>query len=256
MELIPSTCVLGVDECRKNVESALRRNLRTCGWAPKRTGRLAIVGSGPSVTDYLDELRSWPGEIWAVNGAYRFLLEQGIVAHAFVGLDPVAGLKEYVEVRNARTTFLLSSVCDPCVFDELSDAEVYLWHSKQNDFPYPAGSCVVGGGTTCLTRAPYLAQMLGWRDMTVFGGDSSFSERAYCYDLGTFKEDTDRKRFTVECNGRLFETELSLVKQVSVFGVMQALFNGCLQFKCGGLLDAFLNSPVCDPRTFDEADAA
>jgi hypothetical protein len=252
LEAIPSFCIVDNEGCRRNAESALRRGLPTCGWGPKRTGQLAIVGSGPSVRDHLDELRSWSGEIWATNGAYRFLLDNGIVPHAFVGLDPVPGLKEYVERRDEQTTFLMSSVCDPCVFDELSDADVYLWHSKQGDFSYPEGSCVVGGGTTCLTRMPYLAHLLGWRDMTMFGADSSFTERNYCYE-NRFAEDTDRPRFPVVVNGQEFVSELSLIKQVSVFGVMQTLFNGRLKFKCGGLLDAFLKSPIHDPADFNTA---
>jgi hypothetical protein len=243
-ELIPGNCVVDTEGCRRNVESALRRDLRVCGWAPLRTGQLAIVGSGPSVLSYLDELRSWPGEIWAVNGAYRFLLGQGIVPHAFVGLDPVPGLKEYVEVRDRKTAFLISSVCDPCVFDELKDAPVFLWHSKQSDFPYPEGSAVVGGGTTCLTRAPFLAHMVGWRDITVYGGDCSFSDDVYCYPLGTFKEDTSKPQFEVEVNGKVFLTELALLKQLSVFGVMEPMFNGVLKFRCGGMLEAFLASPM------------
>jgi hypothetical protein len=252
LEAIPSHCVLDTEGCRRNVESSLRRGLRVCGYAPKRTGQLAIVGSGPSVSDYLGELRSWPGEIWTVNGAYRYLLNEGIVAHAFVGLDPVPGLREYVETRHERTTFLISSVCDPAVFDELSGADVWLWHSKQSDFPYPEGSHVVGGGTTCLTRAPYLAQMVGWRDITMFGADSSHSGgRAYSYEHGTFREDSTQPTFEVDCNGHVFVTELALLKQVSALGVMQTLFNGCLKFRCGGLMNAFLNSPMRDPRDFD-----
>lgn len=251
LEPIPSRCVLDTEGCRRNVESALRRNLRVCGYAPKRTGQLAIVGSGPSVSTYIDELRAWSGEIWAVNGAYRYLLDQGIVAHAFVGLDPVPGLKEYIEVRNERTSFLMSSVCDPSVFDELSGTDVWLWHSKQGDFPYPAGAQVVGGGTTCLTRAPYLAQMVGWRDITLYGADSSFDGSQYCYRHGSFREDTDRPSFRVECDGKTFITELTLLKQVSALGVMHTLFNGCLKFRCGGLMDAFLKSPMRDPLEFD-----
>lgn len=245
-EPIEGHCILDAEGCRNNVNSALERGLRVCGWAPKRTGRLAIVGSGPSVLDHLDELRSWPGEIWAVNGAYRFLVDQGIHVHAFVGLDPVPGLKEYVEKRDERTTFLMSSVCDPDVFDELKDADVWLWHSKQADFPYPEGSCVVGGGTTCLTRAPFLAHMVGWRDIVLFGCDSSFSEQTYCYQHGSFAEDTKNERFEVEINGRVFVTEMNMLKQVSVLGVMDTLFNGVLTFRCGGLMEAFLASPMCE----------
>lgn len=207
---------------------------------------LAIVGSAPSAIDYVDELRSWPGEIWAVNGAYRFLMSHGVNANAFIGLDPLPGLKEYVEKRHPMTAFLMSSVCDPSVFDELKDADVWLWHSRGaiEPNPYPDNSVFVSGGTTCLTRAPFLAHMLGWRDITVFGADSSYDEGPYCYKHGTFKEDTTQDRIEVECNGQVFVTELLLLKQASVFGVMQTMFNGLLKFKCRGLLKAFLDSPM------------
>lgn len=254
LEVIPSHCIVDNDGCRRNVESALRRNLPACGWGPKRAGQLAIVGSGPSVRDHLEELRAWPGEVWATNGAYRYLLDNGIVPHVFVGLDPVPGLKEYVEGRHDNTAFLMSSVCDPCVFDELESADVYVWHSKQGDFPYPDGAQVVGGGTTCLTRMPYLAHMLGWRDMTMFGADSSFTDRDYCYDFA-FAENTQQPKFPVEVDGKVFVSELALLKQVSVLGVMQTLFKGNLRFKCGGLLDAFLKSPIRNPGDFESDQA-
>lgn len=229
----------------------MRRGLRACGWAPKRTGQLAIVGSGPSVSEYLDELKAWPGEIWAINGAYRFLLDEGVHVHAFVGLDPVPGLREYVTVRGKHVSYLLSSVCDPCVFDELAGEDVWLWHSK--GYEYPPGSHPVGGGTTCLTRAPYLAHMVGWRDITVYGADSSFSARPYCYeqrfaeDIGSPVAVEQHPRFVVDTvDGKSFETNLALAKQVSVFGVMQQHFNGMLKFRCGGLLAAFLDAPMCE----------
>jgi hypothetical protein len=37
-----------------------------------------------------------------------------------------------------------------------------------------------------------------------------------------------------------------MLKQVSVLGVMQGMFNGLLTFRCGGLLKAFLESPMCE----------
>jgi len=220
-------------------------------------GALAIGGSAPSVLEHLDDLRAWPGEIWAINGAYDFLLSQGIVAHGFVGLDPVPGLVDYVRNARPETTFFISSVCDPGVFDALSDQHVWLWHSKMADLDYPPDARIVGGGTTCLTRAPFLANMLGWRDMTIFGADSSYGEAGfYCYRHGMFPEDTNKDRILVNVDGTVFETELQMMKQVSQLSAMKDFLNeqipGQLKFRCGGLLAAFLNSPERPLAEFGE----
>jgi len=242
LKLVPSECIVGLEGCRANVVSALARNLPACARAPRRKSPLAIVGSAPSVAGYLDELRMWPGEIWAINGAYNYLLSQYIVPDGFVGLDPVPGLADYVRDHRPETTFYISSVCDPAVFDTLSGAHVWLWHSKMVGIEYPANSYIVSGGTTCLTRAPLLANLLGWRDITIYGADSSFAEGPYCYPHGTYAEDTQAKTMVVRCNGEIFRTELALVKQVSQLGALSAFLPG-LKFRCGGLLAAFLNSP-------------
>jgi len=239
--------------CRANVTSALACGLPVCTRSPRRKGPLAIVGSAPSVLEHLEELRTWPGEIWAVNGAYDFLLDQGIVAHGFVGMDPVPELAEYVTRINPDTTCFISSVCDPKVFDTLKDQHVWLWHSKWDVMPYPPDAKVISGGTTTITRAPFLANMLGWRDMTMFGADSSFAEGPYCYRHGRYSTDNIAKRLYADVDGVLFETELSMMKQVAQLGAMLDFFNGQLKFKCGGLLAAFMRSPVRDVREFEAA---
>ncbi len=251
LRLVPSKCIVDMEGCAANVTSALTRGLPVCGHSPRRRGALAIVGSAPSVRDHLDELKAWPGEIWAINGAYEFLKSEGIVPHGFVGLDPVPGLAEYVKGHTPETTFFISSVCDPAVFDALKGAHVWLWHSKMADIPYPPHHRIVGGGTTCMTRAPILANLLGWRDVTIYGADSSYSQGSfYAYQHGTFGEDTKHERVSVVLDGTVFESEWPMIKQVSQLGAMHGVFAGQLKFKCGGLMDAFLKSPVRDVTDF------
>lgn len=254
MRLVPSICVVDEETCASNVRSALARGLPVCRRSPRRTGRLAIVGSGPSVLDYIEELRTWPGEIWAINGAYDFLRGEGIVPHGFVGMDPVPGLAEYVAKTHKDTTYFISSVCDPAVFDALKDQHVWLWHSKWDAMPYPADQCIVSGGTTCITRAPFLGNLLGWRDMVIFGADSSYTDTPYCYRHGTFKEDTTRPRMKVRVNGQVFETELALTKQAAQLSAMNEILHDQLTFRCGGLLQALLSAPMHNLSDFEKVD--
>lgn len=254
-----STCVVDEAGRKQNLASVLPRDLPMVEQLPECGEPLAIVASGPSVPGYLDELRSWPGKIWAINGAYRYLLEQGIVPHGFFGMDPLPGLAQYVEKTDPRTTFYICSICDPAVFDNLADRKVLLWHPDGEGVEYPPGQWVIGGGTTAVTRAPYLALLQGFRDIHLYGVDSSFENgEVYCYRHGTYECDTDSIKLFIEVNGEgPFVTELSLMKQVSQLYVLHDRFAGKLTFKCGGLLAAFMRAPVTDSDMFEvEQDAA
>lgn len=244
--LTESLCVVDDAGLETNVNSALARNLRICEVVPEHDGKLAIVGSGPSLRGYLDELRGWPGEIWAINGAYDYLLENGIIPHGFVGLDPLPGLAEYVKNGRPETTWYLASNCDPSVFDAVDPSKVMMWHSARQSIKVPFGQMIVGGGTSAILRAPFLAHMLGYRDMTVFGADSSFDQTRYVYGNKRYKEDSEAKVNWVQVGDQAFPSEICLIKQVSQFGVIAERYKGILKFKCGGLLDAFLKSPMHD----------
>lgn len=246
--LVESHCVTGSAECASNIASAVARNLPACDRRPGKPGRIAIVGSAPTASDYLDEIRS-ADEIWAINGAYDWLLSVGVVPHGFVGMDPQSALVDYVTRAQASSTFYLSSVCNPAVFDALAGHDIQVWHSKMEAMPYPPDALVIGGGITTITRAPYLANMLGWRDMHLFGCDSSYRSATdrYCYQSGTYKTDTSAKVMIVEVGDRAFETELGMVQQATNLCVLHDIFNGQVKFRCGGLLKALVESPICDP---------
>ena len=253
---LASICCVDTVDCLRNLESNLARSLPECEPLPAREGRLAIVGSGPSVRDYLDELRSWPGEIWAINGAYNFLVSEGIIPHAMMACDPMAGLVEYVRNPQPQTTFLISGLCDPSVLDALGGQNVRLWFIQQDNVTYPAGKWVVGGGTTALTRSPFLARMLGWNDLTYYGADSSFDvDGRYAYRDGTYGEDSRAPINWVRTSDGKgpFATEQCLIKQVAQFACIVPMFKGKIAFRCGGLLAAYLAAPTTDESILETA---
>lgn len=275
--MLESSCIVDGAGRADNLKSNLQRGFAICQPTPTREGALAIVASGPSLSEHLSELRSWPGEIWAINGSYDFLLTQGIVPDGFFAVDPLPGLAEYVKNPQPKTTFYIASTCDPSVMDALAGHKVSLWHgASEDDSMYPARSPLVSGGTTAVTRAPFLALMLGWRDITLFGVDSSYApESPYCYEWGTYKEDTRAPIHPVMINGEgPFFSEVGLLKQVSQLNAMLEMYNKrpskinpnadkeILKIRAAGLLDAFLRSPALDESQFevvdkfDDADAA
>ncbi len=256
-----STCVVNKAGRDVNLASCQRRGLPRVQQLPERKDPLAIVCSGPSVREYLDELRSWPGDIWAINGAYHYLLKQGIVPGGFFGMDPLPGLTPYVEQAHRDTIFYICSICDPSVFDVLSGRNVQTWNPDGDGMKYPPDQWTIGGGTTAVTRAPYLGLLQGFRDITLFGVDSSFENgEPYCYRHGTYECDIDNVRQWVCANNEgPFETELGLMKQVSQLNILRKKFDGKLKFRCEGLLAAFMRAPEVTDDLFEvvkEKDAA
>ncbi len=264
--MVESTCVVDGAGRIANLKSNLQRGLPVCVPLPPKEGPLAIIASGPSLADHLEELRQWPGEIWAINGAYDYLLSQEIIPGGFFAVDPLPGLAEYVKNARTDTTFYLASTCDPSVMDALVGFKVYLWHGAcEDDAMYPQGSKLVAGGTTAVTRAPFLALMLGWRDITLFGVDSSYTPTSpYCYQWGTYKEDTRAPVSPVMINGEgPFYSEIGLLKQISQIHAMLEMYNNrpsrlnpncdkqILKVRAAGLLDAFLRSPTLDESKFE-----
>ena len=246
------------EEFANNLRINLERSIPRCEPLPERQdNRLAIVGSGPSVRDYLDEIKSFDGPVWAINGAYNFLQDNGVIAD-FVGLDPLPGLDDYLRRPNRKSVFYLAGTCDPTTFDAVKDYDVRMWFMESENLKYPPGLWTVRGGTTCLLRAPCLAWMLGFRDVNIYGADSSFDNSGrYAYRDGTYKWDSQaplNEVCTPDGKGP-FLTEICLMKQVSQFYAIKQLWRGKMEFRCGGLLDAFMKSPMCDDSILED-DAA
>ncbi len=255
--LLESHCVVSSDGCERNLVNVLARGLPLCKEQPERPDRLAIVAAGPSVPAFLDEIRTFE-HIWAVNGAYNWLLDQGIIPTGFVGGDPLPGLAGYLTRASKKTTFYMSGLCDPSVFDILRDHDVRLWMPVQDTVPDAKGLPLIGGGTTVVTRAPFLGRFLGFADQTMYGVDSSFlitpdgKIHRYCYDHGTYPEDSVAPLNWPVIDGKgPFPTEMCLMKQVSVLGVMSTHQTWGVDFKirCMGLMKAYLDAPLENDAT-------
>lgn len=246
---LESQCVVDAEGCLANLNNSLSLGFPLCIPLPERTGKVAFVGSGPSVRDHLEELREWDGEVWAINGAYDYLLHNNIVSDGFIGVDPLPGLAAYVGNAQDQTVFYMSGLCDPTVFDALRGKNVQIWFPDQSSVKYPKGLWLVGGGTTAITRAPFLAKMLGWRDFTFFGADCSHNNSRYCYKDGTYADDSKQpiNKIMIGDEGP-FETEIPLLKQASQLDVIARYMQGCkIEFQCDGLLKAYLKAPIVIP---------
>jgi hypothetical protein len=252
--LLESHCIVAEEGRLANLKSNLARGLPVLSQAaPEHERPLLIVGSGPSVSGLIEYIKDWPGDVWAINGAYDFLLSHGLICEGFFGIDPLPELADYLRNANEYTTFYISSFCDPAVLDAIEGRKVLLWHAMaENREVFPEGHQMIYGGTTAVTRAPFLALALGYRDINMIGVDSSYDKERgqYCYQWGTYKTDIAEMTIPVSINGEgPFFTEIGLCKQVAQLGTMLTAFNRTkemLKIDPAGLMGAFMRAPMMD----------
>lgn len=230
------------EENGRNILSALERRLPT--FAPAlcaHDGTFVVVASGPSMPSQIGAIRSdsQTRPVCAINGAYDYLIDCGIVPNLFLTVDP-RPMPQNVTRPHQDTIFLLASRVNPELFDRLKDHKVMLWHSygalEEHQFYKPAPS--VGGGSTSGLRAITIGWLMGFRKFILYGMDSCLAE------------DRLTKRFTGEHAGvvidvtvgnRTFYCNGAMAQQAQEFQELYRTFPGIsMECRGGGLLAAII----------------
>lgn len=205
-------CVADAGTRQAFIDSAIARGLPRVVQRPRRNGKVAIVGSGPSVTDCVDILKNFDGEIWGINRSLEWMKHRGIKPTGFVGIDPEWFLLEAIPNPSKDLTYYLAAQVHPQVFDHLKDCNVKLWFMADGQVTMPQNAYLIYGGSTCLGRAPNLAYALGYREVHIFGGDSSYTHKTHVHG-GELPENT----VDAEVAGRKFKTNRMMMSQACEF---------------------------------------
>jgi hypothetical protein len=226
-------CNTGNDVMADNVRSAIARRLPEITVTPAHKGTAILVGGGPSLASQVLETRWWQlqgAHLFALNGAAKFLNDAQIVPDFQVILDPRPQNVKFLECLVGQR--LLASQCAP----ELFDAAVEL--GRGNTSPavfHMAGSALsivsrhstcIGGDITVGLAAMNLAYTMGYREIRLYGYDSSFpaadlgvaTHHAYPQDLS----DQESKELDVQVYDetgalRAFRTNFAMAKQAELF---------------------------------------
>ncbi len=167
-------------EHRANIVSALGRGLPELSPALcSHDGSLVIVGSGPSLTAHLEELKGERAKgrpIMSLKGTHDYLIENGLPPNLWLTIDPRPRVNQ-LQKKSEDTIYLVASRCHPDIFDALKDSKVIVWHSSAEqdgaeDIWRERKAMVVGGGTTSGTRAIFVGYILGFRKFVLYGMDS------------------------------------------------------------------------------------
>ena len=213
---IHSSLANTVEDISSNIESALGRDyIPFNALLGTKKGAVAVVGSGPSLKTNWQELQDFDGDIVACNAACQFLLEKGIVPTYMMCFDADPLVLEFF-TPHPDITYLLGSRVPPKVFDILDGCRVVVWHAagdtniqnilEKNKVMEP----MVIGGSAAVTRAMVLVLPIGYSEIHVYGGDSSFANG----ETHIRKSTTEERRMALKCGNRVFEVAPWMLTQV------------------------------------------
>lgn len=180
---------------------------------------VAVVGGGPSTLARLEELRGWPGEIWAVNSMADWLQERGIESTLFT-VDPAP-------FHSKAKRALLASCCPPDVFVG-KDVRVFDMSAHAEDG--------ITGGVTTAARAPALAVRMGYPGVAFFGCDSSFADVAHV----AHSDYAEYCMLIVRANGADYKTIPDFIMQAESLAQLIRAFPDYFVCKSDGLLPAMV----------------
>lgn len=214
----------------ENIRHALKLSYPRLNPINAHEGHAVLVGGGPSLKDNIHEIaeRQKHGQvIFAMNNVFNWLVDNGITPDCHVMLDARTENAEFLPKKN--TLCYYASQCSPEVFQGNND--IIIWHSLANGIQdiigENTGDPLVGGGSSVGMKALALAHILGYRNMHLYGYDSSYTNgenHAYKQPLND-KE----KIIEVEMNGQKYQAAAWMCTQVEEFKEVARLLmeDGC-----------------------------
>ena len=205
------------DRIERNIRDRLSRSYKSIqklAADPYRPS-CSIVGSGPSVHWTWRHIK---GHVLSCNAAHDFLLRKKITPKYAMLWDPVEVLNDFITPHD-DVIYLMASRCHPNLFKRFEDKKVYVWHADGDPMikrlleEYKVMEPMVMGGSTAVTRGLFLAVMMGYLDLHIFGIDSSYDGA----ESHLRKSVVDENKMQIHCGGRWFTTTPWLAVQAEDF---------------------------------------
>lgn len=216
------------DEYRERVLFNLNCGYENISAAELHDRPLAICGGGPSLD--IEELRLWPGDIWAVNNVWKELKDAGIESR-FYTIDPA----DSSSLCEGAIKPLLSFCCHPNTFKVVTDSVCFHTEKLTGEEEF-----VCYGGVTSASRAPLIAHKLGYKTIHFFGCDSSFQSAAE-YSPITRKSLTSCIK--VRCGGKDFLSTGGMIMQAESISAIIREFPTVYFSKSTGLMNEMIKTP-------------
>lgn len=177
------------------------------------SGPAVVVGGGPSVDGQLDkikELVSQGHKLIVIERMYPWCSAVGLKPDFVVSLDASEGVEAGFTHLQPDTIHLLVATNNPKVFPLLKDHKKYIWSGAAGSHPdakgiwtkygYPTITVVNTGGSVTLGSI-FLALVLGFKQIHLFGFDCMVPTRETAYAAGIAGESVNRSYFEAEVGG-------------------------------------------------------
>lgn len=232
--LAPLILQYDVCETHENIKRNLRQTLESeyqpfNSWLSETPldRPISVAGFGPSLADTYKQLT---GDVWACNGAHDWLIEQGVVPKFGMFWDAAEIVAEFVH-PHPDVIYMVASRCHRNVFKALEGHQVYVWHAAGDEYlddllcEYRKAEPMLAGGSAAVTRGMMVATTMGYRQIGLFGADSS-----YTGDYTHLRKSlVEEHPIDVWVDGRRFITTTWLAGQVQDFKILAPLMReqGC-----------------------------
>ena len=201
----------------EHIVAAHARNSKWVELTPAHAVPAIIVAGGPSLKRSVETIKRMQREgahVFALNNTVSFLLERGIIPDCHVLLDAWEEAIPYVRTDVPMTRYYASQ-CDPRALDLAGD-ELILWnpHIINLETAIPdLHEPTIRGGSTISTRVPFLLHVLGYRNLHLFGVDSSYEDgEGHAYAQIDYANTLE-----VKFGGKEYRSAAPLVGQVQEF---------------------------------------
>lgn len=196
------------------------------------SGPLAVVGGGPSINAYVDEIKNAP-TVWAANGAINWCLDHGIDAW-FYTCDAAPMANWFYDLSRVRR-----AVVPPDVSPEL--VQFLLSHGAEVQL-----CSHVESGPTSVNASTCIALEAGYVPVTYYGCEGSFSG-VRISPLQLRESDTHAVEsfpitdwLDVEVGGEIYRTKAEFIEQSKFLAYTLKEFPQAFFEKSGGLLRAMI----------------
>ena len=246
MNLHPITFIPGANCPAEQIQTQLRQNVRRdipwLAMEPEKEAPLAIVAGGPSLKRRWPELYRYT-DVLALNGAYRFLLERDVVPKYFMMLDARKENLSFLQHPCHQTRHFLAAQCHPECFDALQayDTTLYLTVlpgtlEAVEGINKPRVQIAGTVGTVGI-KALCLAYALGYREVHLFGYDSSYEDSHHAFEQ---RLNDDTPTIDIHLEGKRYITAPTFAHQAAEFCEFAAGLSRdhgmSIELHCDGLL--------------------